>query len=140
MMNITTMIKEIGRFVTEGPIEHFVSGEQVTLRKHHTITRDDLDPPRTYIAKSDVSFILTDDPEQFDKIPALELIEPEPLMSGPKPGETWRHKGQYSRDMYYNFACVARDYEQTKWFVWHDSGIGEAFVISKNDNNWEKVS
>lgn len=144
-MNVTELMKSVGRFlVSSGPDEHYVSGQSVTLIKGHKITRKDLDPPRTYIAKSTVGFVLMDDPEQLDKILALEFVEPELLTMGPKPGETWRRKVRHSSDETYNFACMARDDEQNKWFVWHDSLTGEAFVISKDDffadrNNWEQV-
>ena len=143
-VNVSDIIKTVGRYLVEGPPAHHMSGDNVTLIRGNKITRNDLDPPRTYIATSTVSLILTDDPDQLDKIPALELIEPEILTTGPKPGQTWRRKVRHESDDEFNFACMARDDCENKWFVWHRSCSGEAFVILKDDffadrHNWEQV-
>ena len=142
-MNLSEIVKSVGCFLVEGPDETYITGQPVTLIKGHKIRMNHVKPPRIYIAKSTVSFILTGDSDQLDKIPALELIGPELLTNGPKLGETWRRKIQHSSDETYNFACQARDDRQDKWFVWHIQLTGEAFVISKDDffadrNNWER--
>lgn len=66
------------------------------------------------------------------------------LTMGPKVGDTWRRTVRHSSDETYNFACISRDDAQNKWFIWHDSSSGEAFVISKDDffadrENWQQV-
>jgi len=143
-MNVFENLKSDSCFSVHVPVDLYEIGDYLVLKVGDKITMDHVDPPRTYIAKSQVGFLLTDDSHQLDKISVLELIEPKPLMTEPKPGETWRRKVQHSSDESYNFACVAHDDEQTKWFVWHASNSGRAFVISKDDffddrNNWEKV-
>ena len=143
-MNILKTMKAVGRFVAIGPTGHYRSGQAVTLLKAHTIMRKDLESPRTYVAMSNVTFTLTDDPEQFDNIPALTFVESGLTMIGPKPGETWLRKVQHSGDEKFNFACEARDDEDDVWFVWHRTLDGIAFVILKGDffadrNNWEQI-
>ena len=143
-MNVTKTLKSDSCFSVQVPVDLYEIGDYLVLNAGDKITIDHVDPPRTYVATSAVSFALKDDPEQLNKISVLRLLKPIPLMTEPKPGETWRQKVQHSSDESYNFACVARDDEQNKWFVWHDSGTGEAFVISKRDffadrDNWEKV-
>ena len=132
-MNVSSMMKAVGRFIAVGPTEHFVSGQSVTLLNGHTITMDHLTPPRTYVALSAVTFILSDDPGQLDTLAALVHTEPKLLQTGPKPGETWKRKGHHESDSMFNFACVARDDFQDKWFVLHRTGSGDAFVISMDD-------
>ncbi len=78
------------------------------------------------------------DNEQISTVPSEELT------TGPKPGETWRRHVQHSSDEDFNFALMARDYAQTKWFVFHRCSDGEGFVISKDGffadrANWKCV-
>ena len=141
-MSSADFVKKVGSFLIEGPPRFHRYGEQITLIKDHTITLKHLDPPRMYRATSTVGFVLTNDPEQLDRIEALELVEPELLTTGPKPGEVWNRKIAGSSDEQYSFACVASDDDWNSWLVWHRTFDGEAFVISKEDffedrENWE---
>lgn len=143
-MNVSDTMKTVGRFTVNGPDAVYMTGQPLTLRKGETITLTHVDPPRVFLAKSTVSFVLREDPDQLDNIPALEFVFPDELATGPKIGETWRRKTRHESDSTFNFACAARDDFENKWFVWHDSVTGDAFVIEKDDffadrENWERV-